>query len=109
MGEQLKQGQSEEFDAFIERGGVPDVWHIAHTPDGVVIHQIVGVRNGATGDEAAEDTWGPIAEQIRQDLGFPDDWNTAKGWNSALSYGAPHPKTMAAAISVHKWNESATE
>lgn len=104
MGEQLKQGQNEEFDAFMARGGAPDVWHIADTPDGVVIHQIVGVRNGAEGDEALEDTHGLIAEQIRQELGFPEGWNTADGWNSALSYGEPHPKTMNKAYAIRRWD-----
>lgn len=112
MGEQrLKQGKTQKFDDFLDQGGQPDVWHVAHTPSEIVVHHISGtavdskVAAKATsrsikGEDHGHNravAHGDFAQVIRTQLGFPEDWNALEGWNSALTYGEPHPSLMARA------------
>jgi hypothetical protein len=117
MGKQLDpeivQNRGELFDAFIARGGVAEVWHIADTPSGVVLHcfsgKCVAVKaneilrhQDIETSEAVALAYADLATQVRQELGFPEDWVPAEEWNSAMSYGEPHPRKVAQAIRVQR-------
>lgn len=117
MGKQLDhemvQAAGETFDAFLARGGVVDVWHIADTPSGVVIHQftakyVAGRANEILSHQDVEVSEAiglahtDLAGEVRSSLDFPEDWVPAPEWNSAMSYGEPHPSTMDRAIRVLK-------
>jgi hypothetical protein len=109
----MVQADDETFDAFLARGGVADVWHVADTPKGVVIVQftaryVAGRANEILSHQDVEPSeavglaHAELAGEARAELDFPEDWVPAPKWNSALSYGEPHPHTMAKAVRVLK-------
>lgn len=121
MGKQLDpemvQARGELFDAFLARGGVAEVWHIADTPSGVVLHcfsgkYVAGRANDIlarhqdaeeiTTAEAVAMAQADLASEVRSALNFPEDWVPAEEWNSAMTYGEPHPRKVAQAIKVQR-------
>jgi hypothetical protein len=93
-----------------------NVWHLAETPSGPYAHQLDPDELDAyVAQEMADDpalprgvaeaeAVGAACERIRRELGFPKNgrWVDREGWQSALSYGEPHPKFLEKATVVRQ-------
>lgn len=90
-------------------------WHLARTPDGLHAHDIdaqvqarvaelLAAEPGRDSQDAEATAVGEVIAGNHARLGFPTEWWTraAEGWDSSVSHGEPHEKTLAAAVAVHR-------
>lgn len=82
-----------------------DWYHIATTPDGVVIHKLPPDEAGASQERIDEiiTQRTELCERIRGLLNFPDDWMPHPDWHAHISPGEPHSRLMARATYSEKF------